>query len=104
MAGKTFPAFPSFWSPGAGTSSFETDLVPSGALFRVAGWLPATLSALVPCITVAVPGVWCQPLVFDVGLGDLVCHLVHPRLSLAFEQDDDLLLTALYLVSATRLA
>ena len=72
----------------AGASAFEAHLVPSGAMFLVAVWLPAASFALVPCITAAVPGVWCQPLVFDVGLGDLVCHLVHPRLSLAFEQDD----------------
>ena len=40
------------------------------------------------CIAVAVPGVWCQPLVLDIGLGDLICHLVHSRLALAFELDD----------------
>ena len=72
----------------ADASAFETELVPSGALFLSAVWLPAALSALVPCVAVAVPGVWCQPLVFDIGLGDLVCHLVHPRLALAFELDD----------------
>ena len=72
----------------AGASAFEADLVPSGALFIVAVWLPAASSALVTSFTVAVPGVWCQPLVLDLGLVDLVCHLVHPRLALAFELDD----------------
>ena len=49
----------------AGASAFEADLV-----------------------TVVVPGVWRSPLVFDVGLGDLICHLVHSCLALAFELYD----------------
>ena len=72
----------------AGASAFEAHLVPSEAMFLVAVWLPAASFALVPCITAAVPGVWCQPLVLDVGLVDLVCHLVHPCLALAFKLDD----------------
>ena len=72
----------------AGASAFGTDLVPSGALFLVAMWLPAALSTHVPCVAVAFPGVWCRPLVLDIGFGDLICHLVHPGLTLAFELDD----------------
>ena len=72
----------------AGASAFETDMVPSGALFMVAVWLPAAMSTLVPCVAVSVPGVWCRPLVLDVDLGDIICRLVHPLLNLAFALDD----------------
>ena len=72
----------------SGASALVADLVPGGALFMLAMWLPAPSSALIPCVAVAFPGVRCQSLVFDIGLGHLVCHILHTRLALAFELDD----------------